>query len=261
MLALCVDDEAPLLAELVRAAEASPDITEVVSFRLCSEAIDWVKSNKPDIAFLDIRMRGMTGLELSEKLRKIYPALPIVFCTGYRDFAFDAMQLKVQGYLLKPIRPEDVQREIDYIKSNQNGENKSSKLLKVQCFGNFEVFAKGKTIHFKRKRAKELLAFLVDRRGSSVNAKEICAAFWEDDENDKNLMNLYKIFGELKNALASVGAEEVLVKGTQEYSINTELIDCDFYKYIAGDPVAEKSFMGEYMVQYSWAEVTAASLY
>lgn len=82
---------------------ASPDIDEAVPFRLCSKALEWAKDTRPDVAFLDIQLRGMTGIQLAEKLKEMYPDLPIVFVTGYREYAFDAIQLHVAGYLLKPV--------------------------------------------------------------------------------------------------------------------------------------------------------------
>ena len=258
MFALCVDDEAPLLNGLVRAVEASPDITGTAQFRMCSEALEWAKDHRPDVAFLDIRLRGQTGLELAEQLHKLYPALPVVFCTGYREYAFDALQLHVSGYLMKPITAEAVQREIDNILSKNEA---SEKLLTVQCFGNFDVFKNGKPLHFKRKRSKEVLAYLVDRRGSSVTAKEICAVLWEDDDvTDKNTMHLYKLIGDLKATLEEAGASDVLIKNNYEYAIDTSKIDCDFYRYLAGDLSATKLFHGEYMFQYPWAEETNAAL-
>lgn len=261
MLALCVDDEALLLAELVRAVEESPDITETVSFKLSSEALSWAENNRPDIALLDMRLRGGTGIELAEKLFKLYPDLPVVFCTGYREYAYDAFQIHAAGYITKPIKYADVQKEIDIIKSKSASAEKTDKLLTVQCFGNFEAFCNGKPLNFKRKRSKELLAFLVDRRGSAVTAKEITSVMWEDFGDDKkNTMHLYKLFGDLRETLDSVGAGEVLIKNKQEYSVDVSKIDCDFYKFLDGDASAEKSFLGEYMIQYSWAEVTAASL-
>ena len=258
MLALCVDDEEILLDELERIVSSSPDVDSVVKFKLCSKALEWAQSNKPDIAFLDIQMRGIGGLELAKKLKELYEDLPVVFCTGYRDYAVDAFKLHVSGYLMKPVSYEDVQREIDV--ALKKGNNKKS--LIVQCFGNFDVFYEGKPLKFKRKRSKEVFAFLVDRRGSSVTAKEICAALWEDDfsSEEKNLMTLYKLFGDLRETLSSVGAESVLIKSNQEYSVDTEKIDCDFYRYSVGDPAVTNKFFGEYMIQYSWAEETAAAL-
>lgn len=258
MLALCVDDEPLLLSALARAVEVSPDITDTVKFTLCSEALTWAETNRPDIAFLDIQMRGMGGLELSKKLRELYPDLPIVFCTGYREYALDALQLHVSGYIMKPVTPEAIQKEINYVK--QNGNSDYTK-LRVQCFGTFEVFANGRPLNFKRKKSKELLAYLIDRRGASVNSREICAVLWEDDfASEKNMMHLYKLFGDLRNTLAEAGLNGVLEKGNQQYSVNTEMIDCDYYRYLVGDADAERSFCGEYMSQYSWAEEVTALL-
>lgn len=262
MIALCVDDELPLLDNLVRVTEASPDISKAVPFSLCSQALEWAKNNKPDIAFLDIKMRGMGGLELAQQLKMLYPELPIIFCTGYRDYAFDAIQIRASGYIMKPVSPEAVQKEIDAAKVTIKNEHEPKKLLTAQCFGNFDVFANGKPLHFKRKRSKELIAYLIDRRGSTVTTRELCAVLWEDFGDDqKNMAHLYKLFEDLRKTLASEGAEAVLIKNNQEYSVNTQLIDCDYYKYLENDASAQKKFAGEYMLQYPWAEETTAALY
>ena len=59
MIAIAVDDEALMLGALVAAIEASPDITKVVQFSDCDQALEFVKNHPTDIAFLDINMRGM----------------------------------------------------------------------------------------------------------------------------------------------------------------------------------------------------------
>ena len=68
MIAIAVDDEALMLGALAAAVEASPDITSVAGFSDCEEALEYVKTNPLDIAFLDINMRGMGGLALAEKI-------------------------------------------------------------------------------------------------------------------------------------------------------------------------------------------------
>lgn len=259
MLSICVDDEELLLADLVRAVEVSKDIEKIEKFTRCSEALEWAKKHKVDIAFLDIEMRGCGGLELARQLREIHPEISIVFCTGYREYALEAFQIHSDGYLMKPITAEDVQKEIDTIKSRTGG--KAQTKIKVQCFGNFDVFYDGKPLKFKRKRSKEVLAYLVDRKGSSVSAREICVALWEDDADEKNIAILYKLFSDLRYTLMNIGAEELLIKNNYQYAVNTKMLDCDYYDYLAGDPKAEKAFGGEYMTQYSWAEETAALLY
>ena len=254
MIAIAVDDEILMLGALVEAIEASPDITQVTKFTNCEEALGFVKNNPVDVAFLDINMRGMGGLALAEKIIGFRPNCKIVFCTGYEEYAIPAFKLHASGYLMKPIAAEDVQGEIDNIK----GIRQKEKLLRVSCFGNFEVYVREEKLLFKRLKTKELLAFLIDRKGAGMTAKQICAVLFPDDTDDiKNLAYLRQLFMDLKNTLKSVGAEAVLCHETPCYRVDTSLIKCDYISYLeTGKP----EFHGEYMTQYSWAEETCAML-
>lgn len=254
MIAMTVDDERPMLVALTAAVSASPDISSVTEFTACSAALEWAENNPVDVAFLDISMRGMGGLKLAEKIVELRPDCRIIFCTGYTQYALDAIQLHVSGYLLKPITAEAVQKELDYIK----GRKAKEKLLSVQCFGSFQVTARGRPLNFKRSRSKELLAVLIDRKGAGITAKEICAVMWSEGGNDsKNINYLYQLFSDLRHALELAGAADVLQQNGYAYALDMERIDCDYYSYLdTGRP----EFHGEYMLQYSWAEDTAGFL-
>ena len=254
MIAIAVDDEALMLGALVAAVEASPDIASVAKFSDCEAALEYAKSNPIDIAFLDINMRGMGGLALAEKIVAARPGCKIVFCTGYEEYAISAFKLHASGYLMKPISAEDVQGEIDNIK----GVRAQEKLLTVKCFGDFEVYAKNEKVVFKRLKSKELFAFLIDRKGAGMTAKQICAVLFPDDTDDtKNSAYLRQLIMDLKNTLKLVGAENVLCHETPCYRVDTSLIKCDYISYLeTGKP----EFHGEYMTQYSWAEDTCAML-
>ena len=254
MIAIAVDDEALMLGALVAALEASDDIREVSKFSNCEEALAFVKNHPVDVAFLDINMRGMGGLALAESILAARPNCKIVFCTGYEEYAIPAFKLHASGYLMKPISAEDVQGEIDNIK----GVRKKEKPLTVKCFGNFEVYVNGEVLVFKRLKTKELLAFLVDRNGAGMTAKQICAALFPDDTDDtKNLAYLRQLVMDLKNTLKAVGAEGVLCHEIPCYRVDTSLLKCDYFSHLeTGKP----EFHGEYMMQYSWAEETSAML-
>ena len=254
MIAIAVDDEALMLGALVAAIEASPDITEVNKFSNCEKALEFVQANAVDIAFLDINMRGMGGLALAEKIIASSPDCKIVFCTGYEEYAIPAFKLHASGYLMKPISAEDVQGEIDNIIGIRHRE----KPITVKCFGNFEVYVKNQKLMFKRLKTKELFAFLIDRNGAGMTAKQICAVLFPDDSDDnKNATYLRQLVLDLKNTLKAVGAEGVLCHETPCYSVDTSLIRCDYISYLeTGKP----EFHGEYMSQYSWAEETCAML-
>ena len=254
MIALAVDDEELMLRALVRAIGASPDVKEVIKFSSCEQALNYVKDNPIDVAFLDINMRGMGGIALAEKIIEFRPNSKIVFCTGYEEYAIPAFKIHASGYLMKPISVEDVQGEIDNIK----GVRKKEKLLEVKCFGNFEVYVKGERLLFKRSKTKELFAFLVDRNGAGMTAKQICAILFHDDTDDvKNTAYLRQLVMDLKNTLKTVGAEAVFCHETPFYSVDVNLIKCDYTSYLeSGKP----EFHGEYMTQYSWADETCAML-
>ena len=254
MIAIAVDDEALMLGALVAAIEESPDVREVAPFSDCEQALEYVKGNPVDIAFLDINMRGMGGLALAERIVASCPGCRIVFCTGYEEYAIPAFKLHASGYLLKPISAEDVQGEIDNIK----GQRQKDCALTVKCFGNFEVYVGSEKLAFKRLKSKELLAFLVDRNGAGMTAKQICAALFPDDTDDtKNAAYLRQLVMDLKNTLKTVGAEGVLCHETPCYRVDTSLIKCDYISYLeTGRP----EFHGEYMAQYSWADETCAML-
>ena len=254
MIAIAVDDEPLMLGALTKAIKASADITAVAGFTSCEEALDFMKSNPADIAFLDINMRGMGGLSLAEKIIGFCPDCKIVFCTGYEEYAIPAFKLHASGYLMKPISAKDVQVEIDNIK----GIRQNQKPLAVKCFGNFEVYAKGEKLTFKRSKTKELFAFLVDRSGAGVTVAEIGVALWENNQDQKNHNYIHQLFRDLRQALEAVGVGEIFERNNYFYSINPEKMDCDYYAYLkTGKP----EFRGEYMSQYSWAEETCGLLW
>ena len=254
MIAIAVDDERPMLEQLSQAVKVSPDVSSVFEFTTCTDALEWTEKNHADIAFLDISMRGMGGMVLAEKLLKLRPRCKIIFCTGYSEYAVDAFQMHVSGYLMKPITAEAVQREIDHVKGEKNKEKK----LVIQCFGNFEVFADGEPLVFRRSKARELLAFLVDRRGSGVTARQVCTRLWEEGDDARKMNYFYQLVDDLRHSLKDAGAEDVLVKNGNTYAVDVRQLDCDYLQYLrTGRP----EFRGEYMSQYSWAEETCALLF
>ena len=254
MKAIAVDDELYMLEALEEAIRASSDIGQVERFSTCSAVLAYAMENPIDIAFLDINMRGIGGLGLAEKLLDLQPRCKIIFCTGYGEYAVSAFQLHVSGYLMKPITAEAVQKEIDHIK----GVKATEKLLTIKCFGHFEVLHNGEILPFKRTKAKELLAVLVDRNGAGMTAKQICAVLFPDDTDDtKNAAYLRQLVLDLKNTLKTIRAEDVLQHDTPYYRIDTNLVKCDYLSFLeTGKP----NFYGEYMTQYSWAEETCAML-
>ena len=133
--------------------------------------------------------------------------------------------------------------------------------VRVQTFGNFEVFVDGKPLRFARSKSKELFAYLVMRRGARCNNNEIVAVLWESKPDSPALQSQYRhLVSDLTKALKSVDAEDVLFKQRGFLAVIPEKISCDLYDFCDADTNAAKSYFGEFMMQYSWAEFTNACL-
>ncbi len=134
---LCVDDE-PLMLQMLETAvrEARPE-AEIASFEYPDELLEDAGENGCDIAFLDIHMSEMTGVELAKKLKNINPKMNIIFVTGFSEYTGDAMRLHASGYIMKPVTVEAVRNELEDLRFPIVP--KDNALLRVQCFGNFDV--------------------------------------------------------------------------------------------------------------------------
>ena len=223
------------------------------------ELISAVENEKPDIIWLDIEMPGMNGLEMAAKTKQVSPDSNIVFVTGYPEYAVDAFGMHVSGFVLKPATAEKLSEEIQNLRRPiPHAESR----VRVQCFGNFEVFVNGKIMKFARSLSKEALAYLVDRRGAGCTVGEICSVLWEDRQADKKLKSQCRVvMAALKNDLAAVGADDILVKNWNTWGVDASKISCDYYDFLKGDSLSVNSFRGEYMAQYSWAEMTVGRLF
>ena len=130
--------------------------------------------------------------------------------------------------------------------------------LVVHTLGNFEVLYNGTPLVFEREKAKELLALLIDRQGLSMTNGEIEAFLWEELHSPQYLQTL---FYSLRKTLRGIGFEDLLIRTRNHTSIDVSKLHCDLYEFLKGSADAVNSYAGEYMNNYSWAELTNARLY
>lgn len=249
---IAADDEPLALEALVSGIKTVQPEAKVYDFLIPEDIIDFAKTHACDVAFLDIEMGTMSGLEVAKQLKQIYPKINIIFVTGYSDYMIKAFQMHASGYLLKPVVDSDIREELNNLRNPIMKSN--SHVLTVRCFGTFDVFVDGKSIEFERNKTKELLAYLIDRRGSSVTSGELRAVLWEDAVTDQYTGTyLQKLKKDLVTSLKKVGLEDVFVTSWNKYAINPEYIACDYYDYLENKPSGIQLYNGEYMSQYTWA--------
>ena len=254
---LAVDDEQLMLGRLERCIrEAAPE-AELISFQKATECLSYVRKQQADVAFLDIRMRLMDGMELARQIKVLQPNMNIIFTTGYSDYIYDAVtEIRCSGYVLKPVTTEQVARELENLRHPI--EAKPKEKVYMQCFGNFEVFVDGKVLPMEPAKAKELLAYLVDRKGTMCSNAEIIAAIWEDDGDHYSYLKKCK--KALLSALTQAGCKEVLISQRGSIGVDRAAFTCDYYDWLEGTASGINAYHGQYMAQYSWGEMTNASL-
>ena len=256
MIILAVDDRHKALEVLTESIrEAEPDAT-VLTCAGGMEALSQARKRPVDVAFIDIDMPEMDGITLARRLKLQYPRINIVFATAYREYMGDAFDLRASGYVLKPITPEKVRAEMENLRYQLKTPPASDRRVCFRCFGNFDVFIDNRPVQFHYDKAKEMLAYLVDRRSVCTN-QQIMSALWDKDVSGSYFRTLRK---ELLDTFRDAGCEDVLIQQWGKLGIAMERVSCDFYDWIKGIPSAINAYWGSYMEPYEWAVFTNSYL-
>ncbi len=112
------EDEELLRAELAKLlAQAWPGLQIVAECDDGGAALEAIAEHQPQVAFLDIRMPGLTGLEVAAAAAEASPHTQVVFVTAYDQYAIDAFDRGAVDYLLKPISPERLAATVQRVQS------------------------------------------------------------------------------------------------------------------------------------------------
>jgi len=254
-----LDDCGISLELLTLAIKAAAPDAEVFPFDKPTELIEFARETQSDIAFLDVEMQGMNGLEVAKRLKDMNPRTNIIFVTAHSKYALDSLSLYPSGYVLKPVTKEAVEREIENLRHPV--EKIAGAKIRVQTFGNFDVFVDDKPLAFSRSKAKELFAYLVDRQGTSATTAEIAGILWEDRDYDRSLQSQTQVvIASMMKSLKEHGIEDVVIKGRNQTAVDRTKIKCDYYDFLEWDIAAVNAYNGEYMLNYTWAEMTAGAI-
>ena len=113
---ILVDDRKLILTGGLPVLEKVLPNAIVTGFTNAPEAIEYARANRVALAFLDIELREMTGLELCRALLDINPRTNVVYLTAYSNYALDAWSTGASGFMLKPITPEGVREQLENLR-------------------------------------------------------------------------------------------------------------------------------------------------
>lgn len=259
MLIIAVDDEAAALEALEEAIRTAMPRAELHAFASARAALDFAGRTQVDVAFLDIRMPEIGGLQLGLRLKERHPATNIVFTTGYSQYAGDAFSMHASGYITKPVDAQAVRREIDNLRYHP--QEAPAQRVRIQCFGNFAVFVHGRLLQFSRAKPKELLAYLVHKNGVGISAATIASVLWADKVYNRSLRSqVQTVVSQLMATLREAGIADIILREWNDLAIDRDKVSCDYYDLLGGNPQALNAYMGEYLTDYGWAAFAAAQL-
>lgn len=109
---IMVDDRKPVLNGGLPVLEKTLSNASITGFTNTKEAIEFAKKNTIALAFLDIEIRNMSGLDLCKILLDINPRTNVIFLTAYSGYSLDAWSTGACGFMLKPITVEGVKEQL-----------------------------------------------------------------------------------------------------------------------------------------------------
>ncbi len=222
------------------------------------EANKIVKNKQVKIAFVELENKKL--LDLAKTVIDKSKEVNIIFMSKTKEYCYEAFEIHASGYILKPLTEDNLKEAIKHLRYNIKQDTK--KRIKANCFGTFEIYADDKNIKFGRSKAKEFLAYLIDRKGLLCGNTELLQVLFPNEEPTDNLrQQVRNIFYDLNNSLKNVDAADIIEKNGNLIGIDKSKIDCDYYKYLENDQEALNSYKGEYMSQYAnWSNITKDEL-
>ncbi len=259
MTILTVDDHPESLKQISRFASTFRPDAEYLSFESSLEALAAARETEISVAFLRAQMPELNGIDLGQYLKELYPSVNLIFISENQDHCGDALALHASGFMLGKVTREGIRYEMEDLRYPEM--QKKQKRVFAQTFGNFEFFVDGVPVSFKYSRTKELVALLVNNRGSQTTNGEIIASLWEDDgDPEKKSSYLGNLRQDLQNTMAQYKLQGILLKQRGSLAIATNQIECDLYDWLEKKGKSKYHYLGDYMNQYSWAEYMHAEL-
>ncbi len=268
--ALIVDDEQPAADKMEILLKESGIVDIKGKFTNSLTALEFMGKTHIDVAFLDIEMPVMSGIELSKIIKEHYEDVTIVFITAYDEYAVEAFRINAIDYLMKPFDRKVLKETLDRI-VKQKDIRIGPLQAQIFCLGGFElVTMQDSKVEFRTFKAEELMAFFIDRRGAEISRSEITDNLWPEFDGDKAISNFNATLYYLKKALEKNGIKAPVERIKDRYKLNFNDLECDYFKFISfisslkdihKNNISECEattalYKGEYLkgCEFSWAE-------
>nr|WP_198044715.1 response regulator [Lysinibacillus timonensis] len=231
MRALIVDDEELAINHLVNLLQKFSFLSEILTFTTSKDVVKYLDLYKVDIAFIDIEMPEMDGLELSIKIRDMQPTCKIIFTTAYDHYAVNAFELRATDYIVKPVTYKRLLNTMERIDINTTNQIYMKRLC---LFGDLRVIENEIITTFDKwrtQKVKDIFFYLLHMRNKNIHRDILIELFWQDQCIDKATAGLYRVIYYLRKMIEDhqkVLADSIEIKKTDiGYQLKVQNIELD----------------------------------
>ncbi len=212
MRAIVVDDEYLSLESMTRLLQRF-EIEVAGAFQDPREALKRQEALGADVAFVDIEMPELNGLELAARLQSAQPGMQIVFVTAYEQYAIEAFELAAIDYLLKPIQLKRLETTINRLRA-RTAEPAPEPLAETASAPTVCLFhrlsfldAQGQPLNvaWRTAKARETFAYLIHAGDKTPSREELLDRIWPDVDPDKAITHLHTTIYQIRQSMKTVG--------------------------------------------------------
>lgn len=243
MKALVIDDERVYHTIMERLLSQIDGVELVGCYLQPEDALDRLRRQAADIAFIDIQIGQENGLDVARLLRSSHPDLEIVFVTSHKEYAAESFESYPLDYIVKPVSKRRLEQTIARAASRLR-ERKNARLvspspassvqLKVRALGGLEVGSElGGPVRWISKKSLELFAFLLMHRGRGVSKSRILEHVFPDMPQKNAETYLNTSVYQLRKALQEHGYKHIVDHAQEQYWLLLDRVEVDFMTFEA----------------------------
>ncbi|KMJ55805.1 hypothetical protein AB685_25335 [Bacillus sp. LL01] len=235
--AIVVDDEVLSLGFMERKLKEVGGVEVVATFSDSSVVLESVREVDFDVAFLDIAMGKVSGIDLAEQLMHHHKDVQIVFATAFEDYAIQAFELNSIDYLLKPVSKQRLIKTIQRLEQKIKPEAVSTTIpakketLSINSLGGLVVFYGDELIKWKMAKVKELFAFFLTHHDQYVDRDHLLDQLWPEYDYKKAKVYLHTSISYLRQLLKSYGYEGVITFQANKYKLTLDHFEWDLLAF------------------------------
>ncbi|KJD43961.1 response regulator [Paenibacillus terrae] len=273
---ILLDDEELALDYMKRLFSKIENIHIVGSFMNPLAAKEHILLENIDVAFLDVSLPEMNGIELAKQIQVEKPRLHIVFVTAYDKYAIQAFEINALDYLIKPVTTDRLIKTLNRILERDGHpalQPSSDPPLRLQVFREVAVELTDQqltAIQWRTKKSQELFLYLLLHHDQLVRKSALIELLWSEHDEEKAYSLLYTAAYYLRKAMGPYKDYLKIDNTSGGYILNTTniLLDKEEWEYslTSAPPISQetiddytkimKLYRGDYLQEYDywWAE-------